>query len=77
MWTPFEVDISDYVVAGENEIELTLVNNLRNLMGPHHHAAGELLAVAPPHFFDEGCIWNNYCGGYYTPKYSFVETGLI
>ena len=77
MWTPFEVDISDYVVAGENEIELTLVNNLRNLMGPHHHVAGELLAVAPPHFFDEGCIWNNYAGGYYTPKYSFVETGLI
>ncbi len=77
LWAPYTVDLTPYLTAGDNTVELTLVNNLRNLLGPHHHAGGELLAVAPPHFYDEGCIWNNYAGGYFTDKYSFVHTSLV
>ena len=77
LWAPFSVDLSDYLVVGENEIEITLVNNLRNLLGPHHHPAGELLSVAPPCFYDEGCLWNGFHGGCFTKKYSFVHTSLI
>ncbi len=77
MWAPYEVDLSEYLTVGENTVELTLVNNLRNLLGPHHHAAGELLAVAPAHFYKERCVWNDFQTGYYTDKYSFVNTGLI
>ncbi len=76
MWAPYSVDLSAYLHEGDNTVTLTLVNNLRNLLGPHHHVGGELLAVAPPHFYNEGCIWNGYHGGYFTPKYSFVHTSL-
>ena len=77
LWAPYSMDLSDVLVAGENEVELTLVNNLRNLLGPHHHVGGELYAVAPPHFYKEPCIWNGYHGGYFTDKYCFVNTGLV
>ncbi len=76
MWAPYSVDLTPYLKAGDNVIKLTLVNNLRNLLGPHHHVGGELLAVAPPHFYKEPCIWNGYSGGYFTEKYSFVNTSL-
>ncbi len=74
--TPFELDISEYLKEGENEIELSVVNNLRNLLGPHHHAGGELYAVAPSSFFYEPCIWTDYRQGPYTEKYCFVETSV-
>ena len=76
MWAPYSVDLTPYLHEGDNRIKLTLVNNLRNLLGPHHHVGGELLAVAPPHFYKEPCIWNGYAGGYFTEKYSFVNTSL-
>ena len=65
-----------YLHAGANTLELTLVNNLRNLLGPHHHVGGELYAVAPPAFYNEPCIRNGYLGGYYTDRYCFVNTSL-
>ncbi len=77
MWAPYCVDLTPYLHAGDNTVTLTLVGNLRNLLGPHHHVGGELLGVAPPHFYNEPCIWNGYAGGYFTDKYSFVNTGLI
>jgi hypothetical protein len=77
MWAPYSADLSDYLTVGKNTVELTLVNNLRNLLGPHHHTSGELLGVCPFHFYKEPCVWNGYSGGYYTDKYCFVNTGLI
>ncbi len=74
LWAPYRVDLTPYLHEGDNEVELTLVNNLRNLLGPHHHMGGELLAVAPPHFYAEPCIWG---GGSFTDKYCFVNTGLM
>ena len=76
LWAPYSVDLTPYLKAGENTVKLTLVNNLRNLLGPHHHVDGELLAVAPPHFYKDPCVWNDYHGGYFTEKYSFVHTSL-
>ncbi len=76
MWAPYTVDLTPYLHEGENTVEMTLVNNLRNLLGPHHHVEGELLGVAPPHFFKEPCIWNGYQGGYFTEKYCFVNTTI-
>ncbi|MGN1444930.1 MAG: hypothetical protein ACI4WV_01435, partial [Eubacteriales bacterium] len=77
LWAPFSMDLTPYLHAGVNTLELTLVNNLRNLLGPHHHVGGELYAVAPPHFYKEPCIWNGYQGGYFTDKYCFVNTSLL
>ena len=78
LYTPFELDISPYLTEGENTVTLTAVNNLRNLLGPHHNTGGELYAVAPSSFYGEPCLWNGYWkGAYYTDKYCFVETSLI
>ncbi len=77
LWkTPYVLDLSDYLQKGENTISLTLVNNLRNLMGPLHHVAGELLACGPANFYAEPCIWNGYTSGSYTPDYCLVEMTL-
>ena len=77
LWAPYSADLSDYLVAGENTVELTLVNNLRNLLGPHHHVGGELYSVAPAHFYNEPCLWNYFSKGSYTEKYSFVDTSIV
>lgn len=76
LWPPYHLDLSPYLSDGDNSIELTLVNNLRNLMGPHHHPAGELLAVCPHSFYKDPCIWNGYIAAPFTEQYCFVETGL-
>ena len=59
MYPPYEVDISDYLVEGENRITLTLLNNLRNMMGPHHLKMGECFAVCPSSFYKESNIFNH------------------
>ena len=75
IWNPYELDISEYLVKGENKIELTLVNNLRNLLGPHHLEDGECFAVGPAQFYKND-------GPFYFPNikwnddYCFVETSL-
>ena len=76
LWAPYEIDLSDFLKPGVNTVEITLVNNLRNLLGPHHHVGGEIYVVSPASFFDEGCIWNGYHGGYFTGRYSFVHTSI-
>jgi len=49
-WSPWEVDITDALVNGSNTITLTMINSLRNLLGPHHNAEGELLSLSPDSF---------------------------
>ena len=57
LYAPYEVDLSDYLVEGENEIELLIVNNLRNMMGPHHLTEGESVHVSPRSFFRESNVF--------------------
>ena len=40
-WAPYEVEITDWLRDGENEVAVTLVSTLRNLLGPHHRPEGE------------------------------------
>ncbi len=73
LWTPFEADISHAVCKGSNVVELTIYNNLRNMMGPHHLEEGECYATWPGTFFkekecdlwfahDDALPWNDgYC----------------
>ncbi|MBE6301337.1 MAG: hypothetical protein E7085_05710 [Parabacteroides distasonis] len=42
---PWECDITEALVVGENKLTVTLTNSLRNLMGPHHHVGGEFTQV--------------------------------
>ena len=62
-------DVSEHINIGENEIELTLTNNLRNMQGPFHLEEGESYRVTPRAFYKEKCVWkeketvwnDNYC----------------
>ncbi len=54
VWSPFRTDITGYLHTGTNELKVTLVNSLRNLLGPHHHPGGELIRVGPDSFTGAG-----------------------
>jgi hypothetical protein len=35
-WKPYRLEITDYIWSGENKIEISLTNSLRNLLGEFH-----------------------------------------
>ena len=49
-WSPWELEITDALINGTNSISVTLINSLRNLLGPHHNAEGELISLSPDSF---------------------------
>jgi len=67
-WKPLEIDITDDVREGVNEISIDVVSSLRNTFGPLHHKAGDLYMVGPTSFTDE----ENW-----TDRYQLVPYGLI
>ncbi len=36
-WEPYELDISDWIKNGRNEVEVKVIGSLKNLLGPHHN----------------------------------------
>ena len=77
LWAPFVCDISHALQKGTNTIELTLVNNLRNMLGPHHLEEGESWTVCPKHFYKRGCVWTDMqpLEGW-NDDYCFAEFGI-
>ena len=53
-WSPYKTEITDLLKKGENTIEITLINSLRNLLGPHHHKGCEIEKVGPNSFTGSG-----------------------
>jgi len=53
-WSPYKAEVTRLLKEGENELKVTLVNSLRNLLGPHHHKEGELIKVGPNSFTGAG-----------------------
>jgi len=47
---PAEVSVNGLLEKGRNHLAITLTTGLRNLLGPHHHADGELVWVPPQAF---------------------------
>ncbi len=76
LWEPHEIDLSKRLVCGKNKITLTLVNNLRNLLGPHHLNEGESYSVSPASFFKEPCVWNANPEKDWNDGYCFARFGL-
>ncbi len=56
MWSAYEIDISEHLACGENILELTILNNLRNMQGPFHLKEGESYSVSPASFYREDNI---------------------
>jgi hypothetical protein len=59
-WLPHRVDVSAGLRAGENVIEVELVGTLRNLLGPHHLAGGDLEWTEPDTFRDKSRWIDDY-----------------
>ena len=80
MWGKMECDISKALKLGNNTIEMTLTNNLRNMLGPHHLPEGESYWTCPPQFYRRRNVWNhNICKGNeidWNTGYCFAETGI-
>lgn len=78
IWNHSDMDISKHLKEGKNEIELTIYNNLRNLLGPHHLEEGECLNVRPCSFFKGESLfvpwWMKPLG--WNDGYCFVETSI-
>ena len=66
--------LNPFGVSGLTNVRITLVNNLRNLLGPHHLKEGESLEVGPWCFYKEACIWES--DPQWDDHYCFVETGV-
>jgi len=81
MWGHLKCDLSSELNIGKNVIELTLVNNLRNMLGPHHLSEGESFWVTPWSFYKRRNVWNHtFCGNenemLWDNDYCFVEFGI-
>lgn len=79
IWNNSEMSLSSFLNLGENVIELTLINNLRNLLGPHHLEEGESYMVIPSSFIKGENFWNWTPGTLteWNDGYCFVETSLL
>ena len=79
--TDEKISLSSFnVKSGVTPIEMTLTNNLRNLLGPHHLKEGESFSVGPAQFYKEKCIWNYGCKNpseMWNDDYCFVNLSLL
>lgn len=76
MLTNNRLPLKEFGVHGITEVKFTIINNLRNLLGPHHLQEGESYFVGPNSFFKEPCVWNANPQLEWNEDYCFVETGI-
>lgn len=76
MLTDNRVDLCDFGIKGKTKIQLTLINNLRNLLGPHHINEGESYYTSPGEFYKECCVWNRNRKFVWNDNYCFVEMSI-
>lgn len=76
MLTDSKLSLEQFGVRGKTKVKYTLVNNLRNLLGPHHLEEGECLGVTPSNFFKEPCLWSNNPELSWNDDYCFVEMSI-
>ena len=82
IWQPYQIDVSSLLKEGENTIEVTIMGNLRNMLGPHHLRIGECLNVTPQNFYHDSELWNSRDWATagddpWRDDYTFVEYGLF
>lgn len=87
LWAPYQVDITEESIDGENELEIHLYASNRNLLGPHHHSKGECYNVGPDSFTGkwswvereseaEATDITDRTKNYWNEAYCFVDFGL-
>lgn len=53
LWRPFELDISEHVKPGSNEVEIEVVSSLQNSWGPLHEKEGDAFLWCGPNAFED------------------------
>lgn len=76
MMTNDRLSLKEFEVRGITPVKFTLINNLRNLLGPHHLAIGESYFVGPHNFYREPCLWNDNQEPDWNENYCLVEMGI-
>ena len=71
------VNVSPYIVKGENRLELKLYSGNRNLLGPHHIIGKDMDTEVVPSSFDFSESWSGDSSPEFTSRYSFVKFGLF
>jgi len=74
MMFDYKVDLSKYLVKGENDIQLDLIISNRNLLGPFHTKEQEPLGIGPFTFERFGTWDKDGNSPLCIPAYAFVET---
>ncbi len=73
LWEPFSAFLSPYLHKGDNCLQVTLIGNLRNMLGPHH-AGKEPDMVRPGQFQKEPNFWIQKPD--WVPMYCLVHFGF-
>ncbi|MDD2708789.1 MAG: glycosyl hydrolase [Verrucomicrobiae bacterium] len=68
-WHPYELDLTPFLTAGENRLEIQVLGSRRNLFGPLHHAGAYPIWTGPGQFVSEGKMW--------TDDYVMIPCGLM
>ncbi|MFQ6132973.1 MAG: glycosyl hydrolase [Armatimonadota bacterium] len=77
-WRPHRVEVTDALREGDNVVRVELYNSCRNLLGPHHHKAGELLGVTPHSFTEDAGVMGAHEGERgWVDHYNFVPFGIL
>lgn len=76
IWEPYEVNLSEHLLKGDNEIEIEITTTMRNLFGPHHIPLGELYTVHPGDYYRRESVWNHMDPTPWDENYCFTIFGI-
>jgi hypothetical protein len=77
---PYNIDITEYLNDGNNEVCITILGTNRNLLGPHHHVNGKNTFVGPDTYagkkgFEDFVSLTPLGDITWTSDYSFIPFG--
>ena len=75
-FSPYEIDVTDYLRNGKNEVAIRLFSGNRNIFGPHHRPIGESHFVSPATFTDKIDWTDKPTDSFWTDNYNFVLFGM-
>ena len=76
IFSPYELDVTELLKDGENEIVIQMLSGNRNLLGPHHKPEGESYSVGPDSFSNKRGWTDDPELPTWTDNYNFVLFGV-
>lgn len=71
------IDVSNFVVKGENTLKIKLYSGNRNLLGPHHFAEFDTDNEVGPFLFDFTNTWTGNSSDAFADRYALSRFGLF